>query len=99
MSADPIAELSLSDFAGYVGQALEIDFGAGGVPATITDVRAVGGYTKRPSGGFSVTLRAAAPAPLQGTFPLKHPTLGTLGLFMTPRRLVGAEIEYEFILN
>lgn len=96
---DPIADLTLSDFSGYVGQVLQIDFGAGNIPATIVDARAVGGYTKRASGGFSVSLRANAPGPRQGTFALKHPTLGTLCLFMTPRRMVGSDVEYEFILN
>ncbi len=100
MSDDPLLALRLAHFEKLVGKQLQIDFGQGEIPATITETRAIGGHTTRPDGGFSVTLMANVGAnPQQGTFIVQLPEFGNLGLFMSPRKRVADQTEYEIVFN
>lgn len=100
MSDDPLLDLRPAHFEAWVGKQLPIDFGPGAISATITEVRAIGGYTSRPGGGFSVTLTANVGAqPQQGTFSVQLPEFGSLGLFMSPRKRIADLTEYEIVFN
>lgn len=99
MSIDPIAELQLPDFASYVGETLDVDFGAGPVAARILEANPVGGYTPRASGGFMVTLKAPVNSIQQGVFRIHHPKLGSLDLMMTPRRADASGVIFDFVIN
>jgi hypothetical protein len=100
MSDDPLLVLRLAHFEALVGKQLQINFGQGAIPATITKASAIGGHTTRPDGGFSVTLLANVGAdPQQGTFIVQLPDFGDLGLFMSPRKRVADQTEYEIVFN
>jgi hypothetical protein len=58
----------------------------------------VGGNSLRDGGGFAVDLRMPSHAPRQGVMLVRLPK-GDVGIFMSPRKLVGGEVEYEAVFN
>lgn len=82
-SAD-IAALSLADFEPFVGEGFSIPLDHGAVALRLCEARA-SAHGVRAGGGFSLMFSAeAGPALGQGTYPIRHPRLGILDLFLVP---------------
>jgi|HubBroStandDraft_5_1064220.scaffolds.fasta_scaffold514640_2 hypothetical protein len=86
MAAD-LAKLKIGDFAPHLNSAFEMQTPAGAVPLKLVyadgDSEAVKGG--REGGSFSLGFVAPQGRWLpQGTYPVKHPTLGTLEIFLVP---------------
>ena len=86
MAAD-LATLKIDDFAPHVDAAFEMQTPAGAVPLKL--VNADGGPEAVKGGreGGSFSLQFVAPQGRwlpQGTYPVKHPTLGTIEIFLVP---------------
>jgi hypothetical protein len=86
MAAD-LAKLKIDDFAPHLNAAFEMQTPAGAVPLKL--VHADGGSDAMKGGreGGSFSLEFVAPQGRwlpQGIYPVKHPTLGTLDIFLVP---------------
>jgi hypothetical protein len=86
MAAD-LAKLKIDDFAPHLNAAFEMQTPAGAVPLKL--VHADGGSDAvkggREGGSFSLEFLAPQGRWLpQGIYPVKHPTLGTLEIFLVP---------------
>jgi hypothetical protein len=86
MAAD-LAKLKIDDFAPHLNAAFEMQTPAGAVPLKL--VHADGGSDAVKGGreGGSFSLEFVAPQGRwlpQGIYPVKHPTLGTLEIFLVP---------------
>jgi hypothetical protein len=86
MAAD-LAKLKIDDFAPHVDAAFEMQTPAGAVPLTLVKADAGGEAVKGGRDGGSFSLQFIAPQGRwlpQGTYPVKHPTLGTIDIFLVP---------------
>jgi hypothetical protein len=86
MAAD-LAKLKIDDFAPHLDAAFEMQTPGGAVPLKL--VNADGGAESVKGGreGGSFSLQFVAPQGRwlpQGIYPVKHPTLGTLEIFLVP---------------
>ena len=85
MASPPdLAALKLDDFAAHLDADFEMQTSGGVLPLKLVEAVA-GGQSKREGGAFSL-LFVAAPGPWmpQTTYPIKHPTLGMIELFLVP---------------
>ena len=86
MAAD-LAKLKIDDFAPHLDAAFEMQTPAGVVPLKLVTADADAPPVKGGREGGSFSLHFLAPQGRwlpQGTYPVKHPTLGTLELFLVP---------------
>ena len=86
MAAD-LATLKIDDFAPHVDAAFEMQTPAGAVPLRLVNADAGGEAVKGGREGGSFSLQFVAPQGRwlpQGTYPVKHPTLGTIEIFLVP---------------
>jgi hypothetical protein len=86
MAAD-LAKLKIDDFAPHVDAAFEMQTPAGAVPLKLVNADAGGEAVKGGRDGGSFSLQFIAPQGRwlpQGTYPVKHPTLGTIDIFLVP---------------
>jgi len=86
MAAD-LATLKIDDFAPHVDAAFEMQTPAGAVPLKLVSADGAGEPVKDGREGGSFTLEFVAPQGRwlpQGIYPVKHPTLGTLDIFLVP---------------
>jgi hypothetical protein len=86
MAAD-LATLKIDDFAPHVDAAFEMQTPAGAVPLKLVNADAGGEAVKGGRDGGSFSLQFVAPQGRwlpQGTYPVKHPTLGTIDIFLVP---------------
>ena len=86
MAAD-LAKLKIDDFAPHVDAAFEMQTPAGAVPLKLVNADAGGEAVKGGRDGGSFSLQFIAPQGRwlpQGTYPVKHPTLGTIEIFLVP---------------
>ena len=86
MAAD-LATLKIDDFAPHVDAAFEMQTPAGAVPLKLVNADAGGEAVKGGRDGGSFSLQFIAPQGRwlpQGTYPVKHPTLGTIEIFLVP---------------
>jgi hypothetical protein len=86
MAAD-LATLKIDDFAPHLDAAFEMQTPAGAVPLKLVNADAGGEAVKGGRDGGSFSLQFIAPQGRwlpQGTYPVKHPTLGTIEIFLVP---------------
>jgi hypothetical protein len=87
MAAD-LAKLKIDDFAPHLDAAFEMQTPDGVVPLKLVTADRGGEPVKggRDGGGFSLDFVAPQSRRWypQGTYPVKHPTLGTLEIFLVP---------------
>jgi hypothetical protein len=86
MAAD-LGTLKIDDFAPHVDAAFEMQTPAGAVPLKLVTADAGGEAVKGGRDGGSFSLQFVAPQGRwlpQGTYPVKHPTLGTIDIFLVP---------------
>lgn len=98
MQAD-IAQLSAADFEARTEDVFRIPTAAGELELKLVEVRALG-KALRQGGAFSLTFRSP-PGPFlpQAIYPLQHPVLGTLDLFLVPLGPKDAGNSYEAVFT
>jgi hypothetical protein len=91
--------LTAADFEPLIGSAFAVDRAGGGAAAELVSVTP---GRAGPGGrvGFSLVFRAATPAAWgQGTYPLTHPRLGRLDLFLVPVGREAGGLLLEAVFN
>jgi hypothetical protein len=86
-STADLAKLKLGDFEPHLNAAFEMKTPAGPVPLKLATVEAAGHTVKegREGGGFSLHFVAPQGRWLpQGIYPVTHPTLGVVEMFLVP---------------
>lgn len=84
VSSTDLATLKLDDFAPHLDAVFDMQTSDGVVPLTLTKVEA-SGSTARAGGAFSLLfVTPKGPWLPQATYPVKHPTFGTMELFLVP---------------
>lgn len=83
-SSPDIATLSIDDFEPHLNAIFEMESSRGMVPLTLAKTESAG-QARRASGAFSLLFVAPAGAFLpQAIYPVRHPALGTLEIFLVP---------------
>jgi hypothetical protein len=114
MSSD-LANLKIADFSPHIDEVFELEAANGAkVPLTLTAADAHGmelptdlkGRTgealkARQGGGFSLNFTASEARVLpQGIYPIEHPTLGPIHLFLVPSGLIpNGGVTYHVVFN
>ena len=85
MSATPdLATLKIDDFAPHCDAVFEMQAAGGVVPLKLVKVAAAGA-SGREGGAFGLTFVAPqGPWLPQGIYPVKHPAMGTMEIFLVP---------------
>ena len=98
MSVD-IAELSAADFAPRINDDFHIVTPGGRLELKLVEVRELG-VAMRKGGAFALTF-LSPPGPFlpQAIYPLDHPALGTLELFLVPLGPKGGGNSYEAVFT
>lgn len=96
----PFTDITIEHFAPLVGQSLEVSIDGTTATLEVVAVAPLPTPSPRVHPPFRVTLasRAKWVGP-QGVYAIAHPTLGTLGLFMTVLGPAPEGIRYEIIFN
>ncbi len=93
-----LTTLRLEDFNALVGRTIDVQIDDRFVASQVLAARKVGGSSLREGGGFAVDLRLPPHAPRQGVLLTRLPQ-GEVGIFMSPRKIVGGEVDYEAVFN
>jgi hypothetical protein len=97
VSPPDLATLKLDDFAAHLDAVFEMQVADGVLPLKLVEAVA-GGHSKRAGGAFSLVFVAAAgPWLPQAIYPIKHPTLGMLEIFLVPIGPVSGGNGYQAI--
>ena len=85
MAAPPdLATLRLEDFTGHLDAIFEMRTSDGAVPLKLVEAVA-GGQSRRAGGAFSLVFVApTGPFLPQASYPVQHPTLGMMEIFLVP---------------
>jgi uncharacterized protein DUF6916 len=80
-----LSTLKLADFEPHVGAMFPIEANGTPLDLKLTEVERLG-TALREGGAFSLLFRSAPTGPIlpQGIYPLQHPALGTLEVFIVP---------------
>jgi hypothetical protein len=79
-----LAELSVGDFSPHLETMFDMHAPGGNIALRLADV-APGGESRRSAGAFSLLFVApAGPWLPQAIYPLEHPALGTMEIFLVP---------------
>jgi hypothetical protein len=79
-----LAALRIEDFAAHLDGAFELQAGEAAVPLKLAKVDPAGN-SGRPGGAFSLLLIAPqGPWLPQGVYPVAHPSLGVMEIFLVP---------------
>jgi hypothetical protein len=99
MASPPdLATLKLDDFAAHLEADFEIQTSGGVVPLRLVEAVAAGGQSKRAGGAFSlVFVGSAGPWMPQAAYPIKHPAMGIMELFLVPIGPVSGGNGYQAI--
>lgn len=94
-----VASLTAADFEPLSGETFTLDTGRGELALQLKEVRRRGSAV-RDDGAFSLDYRSP-PGPFlpQGTYPITHPALGTLDLFIVPLGPKDGGNSYEIIFT
>ena len=102
-NADPLARLKLSHFADRVHEKVRIHAAGTAIEAELTTVRPLGGGGDEGEEGrrpFSLIYRGPlTPILPQQIYPVEHPELGTLELFLVPVGPEGGGMQYEAVFT
>jgi hypothetical protein len=83
-STADLAALSIGDFSPHIDAVFEMQTAGGAVPLTLAEAKTVGN-SGRAGGAFSlVFVVPKGPWQPQGIYPVQHPTLGTMEIFLVP---------------
>jgi hypothetical protein len=84
MAAADLGKLKIGDFQPHLDTVFEMHSPRGVVPLKLVEVESIG-ESGREGGAFSLLFAAAAdPGLPQSIYPLGHPDLGTLDIFLVP---------------
>ena len=79
-----LADMNAGDFEACSGESFRLTAGAGELKLKLVEVRRIG-QALRAGGAFSLTfVSAAGPFLPQAIYPIAHPALGTLEMFIVP---------------
>jgi hypothetical protein len=94
-----IAELTAADFEPQLESSFHIPLPTGELELRLAEVRRLG-KAMREGGAFSLTF-ISAPGPFlaQAIYPLAHPTLGSLDLFLVPLGPKNGGNSYEAVFT
>ena len=97
--AKELAALTADDFEPCKGETFQVTTARGGLALELVEVRRLG-PAMRDGGAFSLTLQSA-PGPFlpQATYPIAHPKLGTLEMFIVPLGPKNGGNQYEVIFT
>jgi hypothetical protein len=95
----PVAELSVEDFEARDGEIFRLMAGGQAFELKLVEVRRLGDALR--SGGAFALLFISPPGPIlrQATYPIEHPALGTLELFIVPLGPKDGANRYEAIFT
>jgi hypothetical protein len=83
-SSPDLASLGIDDFTAHLGADFEMQVADGVVPLKLVKVDPAGN-SGRAGGAFSlIFVGPKAPAHKQAIYPVKHPVLGTMEIFLVP---------------
>jgi len=93
------SSLKPADFEPHVGQAFAIEVDGKQLELKLAEVERLGA-AMREGGAFSLLfLSAAGPSLPQGLYPMRHPALGTLELFVVPLGPKDGSNSYQVIFT
>lgn len=99
MAAIDIATATAEDFEPHLNGEFHLSAGAGELALRLAEVRRLG-QAHRDGGAFSLTFAAkGAPMLPQATYPISHPVLGTLEMFIVPIGPVAGGMGYEAVFT
>ena len=94
-----LASVTADDFEPHKDQTFKLAAASGEVELKLVDVQRLG-HAHRDGGAFSLQFRSAAgPILPQSIYPLHHPTLGALELFIVPLGPKDGANRYEVIFT
>ena len=94
-----VGDLTAADFEPLSGESFTVATGKGDLPVTLTQVQRLG-TAVRDGGAFSLQfLSAPGPFLAQAIYPITHPSLGTLELFIVPLGPKDGGNRYEIIFT
>jgi hypothetical protein len=95
-----VADLRLEDFEPRKGETFRLNAGGKAFDLTLSEVQRLG-HALREGGAFSLifTIPAGGPIAPQAIYPLEHPALGTLELFVVPIQPKDGSQRYEVIFT
>lgn len=94
-----IGSATADDFEARRNEAFHLRAASGEVTLTLSQVRRLGMAT-RPGGAFSLLFMAdRTPALPQATYPISHPTLGTMEIFIVPIGPIAGGAGYEAVFT
>jgi hypothetical protein len=98
--AKSISELNVEDFEPHRGESFRLDAKGATLELTLSEVQRLGAAL-RDGGAFSLIFTAPAAGPLapQAIYPIAHPALGTLELFVVPIQPKDGRQRYEVIFT
>jgi hypothetical protein len=95
----PLSDLSVEDFEPHRGESFRLSAQGTMLELRLTGVQRLG-TALRAGGAFSLTF-STPPGPIapQATYPIEHPALGTLELFIVPIQPKDGSNRYEVIFT
>jgi hypothetical protein len=94
-----LVSVTADDFEPHSGEVFRLNAPNGEIELKLVEVQRLG-QAHRDGGAFSLQFRApAGPIVPQAIYPLHHPTLGTLELFMVPLGARDGANRYEVIFT
>jgi hypothetical protein len=95
-----VAELRIEDFEPRTGESFRLTAGDTALDLTLSEVQRLG-TALREGGAFSLIFTAPAGGPIapQAIYPLAHPALGPLELFVVPIQPKDGSNRYEVIFT
>jgi hypothetical protein len=95
----PVADLSIEDFEAHSGQTFRLTANDRALDLELAQVQRLG-TALRAGGAFSLVFHAPAGPPLaQSIYPIEHPQLGPMELFVVPIQPMNGQQRYEVIFT
>lgn len=94
----PVADLRIEDFEPHRGESFRLMATGATLELELADVQRLG-TALREGGAFSLIFRGTGPIAPQAIYPLEHPALGTLELFVVPIQPKDGSNRYEVIFT
>ena len=99
MTTVDLAALAISDFSPHLGSQFDVQTAGGQIAMTLSRVDPAG-ESGRKGGAFSLIFSApSGPWLAQSIYPVRHPTLGTMEIFLVPTGPLGASNGYQAIFT
>ncbi len=99
-STADLAKLTIDDFAPHQNAMFDMQVPGATVPLRLAKVSSAGGAHEREGGAFALLFVAPSGGWLpQATYPVSHPTLGTMEIFLVPIGPLDGGNGYEAIFT